>query len=34
VPPGVERPADLAAYRAGRDLEEVFAETQRLYESG
>jgi nitroimidazol reductase NimA-like FMN-containing flavoprotein (pyridoxamine 5'-phosphate oxidase superfamily) len=32
VPAGVDRPADLAAYRPGRSLDEIFAETQRVYE--
>ncbi|WP_333824844.1 pyridoxamine 5'-phosphate oxidase family protein [Pinisolibacter sp.] len=32
VPAGVDRPADLAAYRPGRSLGEVFAETQAIYE--
>jgi nitroimidazol reductase NimA-like FMN-containing flavoprotein (pyridoxamine 5'-phosphate oxidase superfamily) len=32
VPAGVDRPADIAAYRPGRTLDEVLAETQRVYE--
>ena len=32
VPAGVDRPADLAAYRPGRTLGEVLAETQKVYE--
>lgn len=32
VPAGVDRPADLAAYRPGRSLGEIFAETQAIYE--
>lgn len=34
VPDGVAPPADIAAYRPGRTLGEVFAETQRIYEGG
>ena len=32
VPAGVERPADLAVYRPGRDLAEALAEAQAIYE--
>ena len=32
VPAGVERPADLAPYRPGRDLAEALTEAQRIYE--
>jgi hypothetical protein len=31
---GVKRPANLAAYREGRRLDETFVEMQRLYERG
>ena len=32
VPAGVDRPADLAPYRPGRDLVEALAEAQAIYE--
>ena len=32
VPAGVDRPADLAVYRPGRDFAEALAEAQKIYE--